>query len=728
MHCVVVLRFVIYLCLVGFAAAAAAKCVPEKCGDLEVSYPFWINNPECGYPDFNVTCRKDNHTGKMAPFLPVDVANANAKEYLTRAYYKIMEINYSGHIVINSSSLKAFSCRQNEEAHAFKWFELPGPFYFSKSNKFVVVGCDTIGTYTYGDKAGDARCVSSCGFQNDPLYCKYGCCEISIPDNYWWIKFKGKALDPELCGFSTILDPSTFTVVDNKTSLFWGNGTKAYYGLRLNWGIGLQNCSMARNTANYSCSSNAECINSPSRRGHVCRCLPGYEGNGYLNGTGCEDENECTHKESNKCVGREEGGICHNLAGSYNCSCAKGYKGDGFHNGTRCVSKSSNYLKLAIIGSLSSFVGVSVVACGLFWWLSMRRLKHAREKNFRQNGGIQLQERIASMGGKKSLRMFSERELEIASSNFSTELGKGGFATVYKGVLVDGTHVAIKKPKSISDEFINEIIILSHISHRNVVKLLGCCMETQFPLLVYEFVPNGTVLEHLHSTDKQLTWEARRQIAIETAEAIAYVHLQASQPIFHRDIKSSNILLDDTFTPKVADFGISRLRPSDDRHLSTMFASGTPGYVDPEFVRSSQFTDKSDVFSFGVVLVELLTGLMPLLSIQGANCTLYDHFLSAINDNRLPEILDPRVVKEENQGQMENMARLAKACLQVKAKARPSMREVVEELLWIRAATKQPGLYRDIHMQDEQVNARPKNHTGILQTSATAITICLVSC
>ncbi|XP_057844246.2 putative wall-associated receptor kinase-like 11 [Cryptomeria japonica] len=419
------------------------------------------------------------------------------------------------------------------------------------------------------------------------------------------------------------------------------------------------------------------------------------------------------------CVEANDGGICHNFVGSYNCSCRKGYKGDGYRNGSRCVSKNSNYLKLAITGSVSSFVGVSIVACGLFWWLSMRRLKHAREKNFRQNGGILFQERIASMGGKESFRMFSERELEIASNKFSTELGKGGFATVYKGVLVDGMHVAIKKPKSISNEFINEIIILSHISHRNVVKMLGCFMESQFPLLVYEFVPNGTVFEHLHSTDKQLTWEQRRQIAIETAEAIAYVHLQASQPIFHRDIKSSNILLDNTFTPKVADFGVSRLRPSDENHLSTVLPSGTPGYVDPEFVRSNQFTDKSDVFSFGVILVELLTGLMPLLSVGESTCALYDHFLSAINDNRLNEILDPKVVKEEIQGQMENMARLTKACLQMKAKARPSMREVVDELVWIRAATKQPELYRDVSLVENRGDPKQTrlNYHALLNTT-----------
>ncbi|XP_059076343.1 putative wall-associated receptor kinase-like 16 [Cryptomeria japonica] len=176
-------------------------------------------------------------------------------------------------------------------------------------------------------------------------------------------------------------------------------------------------------------------------------------------------------------------------------------------------------------------------------------------------------------------------------------------------------------------------------------------------------LPFAPAAQHLQSPENHLPWERRRQIAIETAEGIAYVHREASQPIFHRDIKPSNILLDDTFTPKVADFGISRLRPSDEMHLSTMFPSGTPGYVDPEFIRSNQLTEKSDDFSFGLVLVELLTGLKTVLSCHGEKYTLYDHFLSTINDGLLTNILDPKIVDEENQWQMENMAKLAKECL-----------------------------------------------------------------
>ncbi|GLJ24133.1 hypothetical protein SUGI_0460340 [Cryptomeria japonica] len=709
------------MCLVGLSAA---KCDPEICGSMNVSYPFWIKNSDCGYPGFQIKCRKKRSTGMQAPFFTAYLGNHTDK-FLPPHQYEIMKIDYMGYLMINSTSLKLQSCETNSSESRI--FQPPngGPFTISMSNKFVVIGCKTFGTYAYGN-LGDVRCVSLCKPQSDPPYCRYGCCEVSVPDNSKWFNFTGGGVFrlrnsttnnyEKKCGFSTILDPSTFTVVDNETSLFWGEGRKAYYGLRLNWSIGSQNCSMVKETANYSCSINAKCIDSPTEKGHVCKCLPGYEGNGYLNGTDCIDIDECSDKTLNMCVGQEEGGICLNLAGSYNCSCAHGYKGDGFTNGKKCLSpQSKTTLISGLIGSISSFIVVSMVACGLFWCLRRRRLKNAKERNFRQNGGLLLQERIASMGGRKGLRIFSERELQIASKNYSIELGKGGFATVYKGVLADGLPVAIKKPNSISDEFINEIIILSHIHHRNVVKLFGCCMETQFPLLVYEFVPNGTVYQHLHSGETKLSWQTRRQIAIETAEAISYMHLQASQPIFHRDIKSSNILLDETLTPKVADFGLSRLRPSEEMHLSTM-AVGTRGYVDPDFVRSNQFTDKSDVFSFGVVLVELLTGLTPLLSTQGSMCALYDHFLSALDENRLTEILDQKVMNEENQGQMESMARLAKACLQKKARARPSMREVVEELAWIRAATRQSGLYRDISLVEHTGDSKqsPLNYHALL--------------
>ncbi|GLJ52454.1 hypothetical protein SUGI_1115620 [Cryptomeria japonica] len=519
MYCGVVVRFVISLCLMGFTAA---KCVPEMCGSMKVSYSFWLQNSHCGFPGFQINCTKDED-GMMSPKLLTE----RGQDYsdLSPVYYKILDINYMGHLVINSTSLKAQSCTDNTSKVELLQLPVNGPFAISMSNKFVVIGCNTIGTYRYNDW-GEARCVSTCVSQINPPYCRYGCGEMTLPDNWKWLNFSGGGIfrlnefAGRLCGFSTMLDPSTFKVVDNTTNLFWGKGRKAHYGLRLNWGVSLQNCSMAKATVNYSCSSKAECIDSPSGKGHVCKCLPGYEGNGYSNGTDCTDIDECSDKLMNKCFGTEgggiclnlpgsyncscakgyegdgyssgtnckdidecshtnmnmcveekEGGMCRNLAGSYSCSCAKGYKGDGFRNGTRCKPERSNKtVMFAAIGSVFAFIGVSLGVGALVWWLTMRYQKHAREGNFRCNGGILLKKILAQakQTDVKKFRIFSEDELKRASQNYSMKLGKGGSSMVYKGILPDGKTVAIKKFKEFHDgvedeefmePFINEIVL-----------------------------------------------------------------------------------------------------------------------------------------------------------------------------------------------------------------------------------------------------------------------------
>ncbi|CAN1828078.1 Wall-associated receptor kinase-like 1 [Linum perenne] len=339
------------------------------------------------------------------------------------------------------------------------------------------------------------------------------------------------------------------------------------------------------------------------------------------------------------------------------------------------------------IGLLGSFL----ILYKLIQYLKRRKNQIHKQKMFKQNGGVLLQQKLTSYpGSHENAKLFTEEELKRATDNYNQSrfLGQGGFGTVYKGMLPDGTIVAVKKSKNIDktqiQQFINEVVILSQINHRHIVKLLGCCLETELPLLVYEFIPNGTLSSHIHGSRQNcgIRWDDRFRIAGEVAGAVAYMHSAASFPIYHRDIKSSNILLDAKLSAKVADFGTSKSVPDDKTHLTTL-VQGTFGYLDPEYFHTSQFTDKSDVYSFGVVLVELLTGQKPISFTRGEEeRSLVAHFISAMKEEEhgLIRILDPVVSREAREADLVSIAELAVRCLRLNGKKRPTMREVAMEL------------------------------------------------
>ncbi|XP_021749551.1 LEAF RUST 10 DISEASE-RESISTANCE LOCUS RECEPTOR-LIKE PROTEIN KINASE-like 1.2 isoform X2 [Chenopodium quinoa] len=286
--------------------------------------------------------------------------------------------------------------------------------------------------------------------------------------------------------------------------------------------------------------------------------------------------------------------------------------------------------------------------------------------------------------------LFTYTELIEATDNFSEsrELGDGGFGIVYYGKLKDGREVAVKRlyEKSFRrvEQFMNEIQILTRLRHQNLVTLYGCtsqhCREL---LLVYEYVENGTVADHLFGEKAKpgsLTWPIRLRIAIETASALSYLH---ASDIIHRDVKTSNILLDSSFKVRVADFGLSRLFPTDVTHVSTA-PQGTPGYLDPEYHQCYQLTDRSDVYSFGVVLIELISSLPAIdLERNRSEINLSNYAMNRIQRCAFDELVDPKLgfASDFKVKRMTTLvAELAFQCLQHDKEFRPSMDEILESL------------------------------------------------
>ncbi|KAL2344943.1 hypothetical protein Fmac_006228 [Flemingia macrophylla] len=374
------------------------------------------------------------------------------------------------------------------------------------------------------------------------------------------------------------------------------------------------------------------------------------------------------------------------------------------------VSKNQKMnLRTIIIIALSSFV-LLLVLVGAFSiilkWRKTRRPSSAvgpaftSSLNKRSGLGSVLSSSIASSTSVSlmstmatsilSAKTFPLSELEKATDKFNSKrvLGEGGFGRVYSGTLEDGAEVAVKlltRDNQNGDrEFIAEVEMLSRLHHRNLVKLIGICIEGRRRCLVYELVRNGSVESHLHGDDKikgMLDWEARMKIALGAARGLAYLHEDSNPRVIHRDFKASNVLLEDDFTPKVSDFGLAREATEGSNHISTR-VMGTFGYVAPEYAMTGHLLVKSDVYSYGVVLLELLTGRKPvdMSQPQGQeNLVTWARPLLTSREG-LEQLVDPSLAGSYNFDDMAKVAAIASMCVHPEVTQRPFMGEVVQAL------------------------------------------------
>ncbi|XP_044335733.1 wall-associated receptor kinase 2-like [Triticum aestivum] len=678
------------LLVTALAAPIALPGCPETCGDITVPYPFGTRDG-CFRQGFDLICDETRHPPKLSlgGDHGAEVVGISLPDGTVRIRTRILD----------TSSLQQLNGTWSAGLRP------GGPLALSaRHNRFVAMGCNLLANlvahdtlYSASDRIGvcAALCVSLSALppprDASSASCSgVGCCQTPVARGLssYTIQLNDLAQRPAAAAASPLLVHAVAFIADQR----WFRGQQdalkknflddprklvdsTVVPTVLEWSLHVDadqdmflydpGVSQWKRCISVN-SVVVDAVNGNAFDRTRCNCSRGYEGNPYI-ADGCQDINECLRPKVYPC-----NGTCINMQGTYGCSAKK-----------NIINLAGPFTLTTIVvgfGLLFSLLGVAQVTKKL----KKRRAKKFRQKFFRKNHGLLLQQLISSNKDiAEKMKIFSLQELEQATNKFDHNriLGGGGHGTVYKGILSNQRVVAIKKAKNVMqreiDEFINEVVILSQTNHRNVVKLFGCCLETEVPLLVYEFISNGTLSSYLHGQlENHLSWKDRLRIALETAKAIAYLHSAASISVYHRDIKCANILLTDTLTAKVSDFGASRSITIDETGILTV-VQGTYGYLDPEYYYTSRLTEKSDVYSFGVILAELLTGVTPVFSSHSSEATsLASHFVSLMRDNRLLAILDTQIVLEGGVEDVEVVARLAHACLSLKGEERPTMRQV----------------------------------------------------
>ncbi|CAO2208007.1 unnamed protein product [Urochloa humidicola] len=669
-----------------------------KCGNVSVPYPFGIG-PGCYLKGFNLTCDMSSSPPRLllgnGTLQLVDISLDNST---VRALGPNVQLDMTWDTFDHGTDYGTWG--------GVGWgLDDGGPYSLESRNEFILWGCFFFGELWL---PGSNHVVTTCGsvcnskaFQPDSKQegkCSgIGCCQAPIPVGSASYDVQVKNIRN-----SSILNPPDVTaapppphvVLIAEKGWFTPNvitgaspdaDRTRTIPVVLSWAIfseTLQGPNTTRD-GNATCpadlgnttichSSYASCGNRRDKDGYICRCWEGYQGNPYLP-QGCKDVDECTIPD--RCYGS-----CTNMPGTYLCECPHGTHGDP-HAKYGCV-KSHTVLRigLGIVASGASFL---LLYLGIKFIL--RKLKEQRkrkqQKFLNHNRGQLLQQLVCQRADIAETMIITLKDLEKATNNFDKghELNGRGHVTLYMGSLSSLHTVVIKKSSIVAwretNNFINEVAILSQINHKNIVKLLGCCLETEVPLLVYEFISNGSLYDHLYAP-VSLSWRDRLRIAVETARALAYLHSFVSMTIIHGDIKSSNVLLNENLTVKLSEFGASRHVLVDQTGFNIKgCVHGTSSYLDPTYDITGHLCEKCDVYSFGIVLIELLTRKKSISYRSTQGYDLVNHFIALLSEHNLDCILDPQV-NREGDGEVVDVALLAKMCVKFIGEERPTMRQV----------------------------------------------------
>ncbi|CAL5066717.1 unnamed protein product [Urochloa decumbens] len=688
---------------------------PDKCGNISIPFPFGTK-PGCFREGFEVTCDHSFQPPRAflgkgdqgSPKTSTVYSYLSMTKILGNSSIRNMPVELID-ISVTRSEARAYgavasACTKNATTSLWKMTQTTllakdmdgaeeGPFLVSLArNVFIGIGQETHSTVSRFDAAnisigaGEEDYLVSCSsslmgnlqLASNGSCSGHGCCQASLPEG---LRLTGvsvlatpNALNSTMwmtntCAFAMLVEKSwyNFSTVD-----LYGNTTDVAVPFVIDFAIRNARCPAEgqQPPLDYACASgNSSCADVAN--GYVCKCLEHYEGNPYIR-NGCQDIDECKSPDLYPC---SSDGICKNRLLGYDCPCKPGMKGDG-KKGT-CQPIFSHVAQM-VVGVIGGFV----IMAALLFLIFLHKEKKKMREFYEKNGGPILEKA-------KLIKLFKKEELKEILKN-GNKIGNGFFGEVYKGHL-DNKEVVVKKPISggaqkNNDQFVNEVIIQSQVIHKNIVRLIGCCLEVDIPMLVYEFISKGSLEDILHSSKEvvPLDMDVRLSIAVQSADGLAYMHSKTNNKILHGDVKPANILLDDNFVPKISDFGISRLIARDKEHADNVI--GDRSYMDPVFMQTGLLTEKSDVYSFGVVILELLSRKKATYS---DNNSLVRNFLEAHKERRVAELFDNEITLTSNLELLHSLATIAVECLNLDVDQRPSMIDVAERLLKLNRYHKQ---------------------------------------